>query len=303
MDRFQRSIYRLKADNDFLRFKRQEFEGWFGRIMGMAYPDDYEPVRLTQGDGGLDGLLISTATVLAVYAPRECTEAGVVKKMYDDFAAAKKTMEERGAVLEGITFVHNDEGLTRVTAPELVKLRQANPNPEVTFRRWTFDAIWREIAGLGEDQLVDLYGHGSTDENVDRLQLETIRGVIERLRKADAPPDVQITLPNPRKLEHNDLPAEYADLLRTGRRRQGLVGNLVRGLTDPETGEEIAEGFRQTYAAACDAGANAEEIFTTLWRYAGGEHFVQPPEVAAVASVLAYFFDSCDIFENAPAPE
>ena len=300
IDRFQRSFYRLKADNDFLRHKRQEFEDWFGRIMGMAHPDDYEPIRLTQGDGGLDGLLISTGTVFAIYAPRERTEAGVVKKMNEDFAAAKGTMEERGAVLEGMTFVHNDEGLTQVTGPELVKLRQANPG--VTFRRWTFEAIWRVIATLDEDQLFHLYGSGPTEENVDRLRLETIRGVIERLRKADPPPDAEIALPSPRKLEHNDLPDEYSDFLRLGRRRQALVGNLVRGLTDPETGEQVAEGFRQTYAAARDSGADAGETFAVLWRYAGGEHFVKPPEPAAVASVMAYFFDSCDIFENAPAP-
>ena len=298
MDRLRRGYYRLAARNDFLRHKRQEFQAWFGQIMEMAHPGDYEPIRLTQGDGGLDGLLVSEAAVFAVFAPRECTESQLVAKMDGDFGSARSTMSDRDAVLRKIVFVHNDEGLTKVTGPELVRLGQANP--DVAFERWTFEAIWLKIGSLSEDQLEELYGPGPSEENVDRLRFEAIRTVIDRLKKADPPAVTEITLPAAGKLEHNALSADYADLLRAGRRRQGLVGDFVQELTDPSTGEEIAEGFRLAYRELRDAGATPDETFAALWRHAGGEHFVGPTEFPAVASVVAYFFDSCDIFENAP---
>ena len=298
MDRLQRGFFRLAAENDYLKLKRTEFQAWFGQIMGMVYPQDYESIRLTQGDGGLDGILISTGTVFAVFAPRQQSESELTSKMQSDYAKAKKTMEKRGASLQGFVFIHNDEGLTKITGPELVKLRQSNP--DVTFSRWTFEAIWNELEKLSENQLIDLFGQGPTEENVERLAFPAIREVIDHLSRTDAPPVIDITIPDPDKLEHNNLIDEKADMLRVGRNRQGLVKKYLNGMSNPTTGEDIAEAFRQQYASLKESGMDSSEIFSALWRFSGGVHFVQPDQFAAVTAVMAYFFSSCDIFENVP---
>jgi len=158
-----------------------------------------------------------------------------------------------------------------------------------------------KLEKLSVDQLTDLFGQGPTEENVDRLAFPAIRVVIEYLSRTDAPADVDITMPDPDKLEHNKLGQEKADLLRVGRSRQGLVEQYLNGITDPTTGEKIAEAFRERYASLKDSGMDADQIFTSLWRFAGGEHFVQPDQFAAVTAVLAYFFSSCDIFDNVPS--
>lgn len=299
MDRLQRGYFRQSAELRFLKLKRQEFQSWFGEIMEKAHPDDYENIRLTQGDGGLDGILISTGTVFAVFAPRESTEKEIVEKMNGDFETAQATMEKRKAKLESIVFVHNDEGLTKVTGPELIRLKQENP--DVTFTRWTFEGIWRELEKLTVDQMEDMFGPGPTEENVSRLGFPAIREVIAYLNRSDAPPMLNITLPDPNKLEHNELSDEKADILRVGRHRQGLVEQYLNGMTDPTAGEEIAESFREHYAQLKQSGMGPDEIFTALWRFAGGEHFVKSDQQAAVTAVLAYFFSSCDIFENVPS--
>lgn len=298
MDRLQRGYYRLAAANAFLKLKRTEFQAWFSRIMEKVHPGDYENIRLTQGDGGIDGILLSSGTAFAVYAPREMTESQVIAKMNSDFTSASNTMKERGAVLNGLVFVHNDEGLTQKTGPELLRLKQANKT--ITFARWTFEAIWRELETLAPEQLADLFGPGPTEENVDRLGFPAIREVIDFLERAEPPPLPEIGVPDADKLEHNRLSDDLADLLRVGRRRQGLVEQYLNGMTNPTAGESIAEAFRRHYASMKDSGASSTETFNSLWRFAGGEHFVQPQQFAAVTAVLAYFFASCDIFENAP---
>ena len=59
MDRFQRSYYRLMARDDYREKKRQVFQAWVGQIFKVALKGDYEDIRLAQGDGGLDGIIIS----------------------------------------------------------------------------------------------------------------------------------------------------------------------------------------------------------------------------------------------------
>lgn len=298
MDRLQRGFFRLAAENDYLKLKRTEFQAWFNRIMEKVHPDDYENIRVTQGDGALDGLLIRSGTVFQVYAPRDQSQSEINEKIDSDFATAKTTMADRGAELERWVFVHNDEGLTKDTGPKLVKLRQANPT--VRIERWTFEGIWVELEKLSVDQLTDLFGQSPTESNVDRLVFPAIRDVIEYLSRTEAPADVVITMPDPDKLEHNKLGDEKADILRVGRSRQALIEQYLNGMTDPTTGEDIAEAFRERYACLKDSGINADQTFTSLWRFAGGEHFVQPDQFAAVTAVFAYFFSSCDIFENVP---
>jgi hypothetical protein len=289
----------MAAENAFLKLKRTEFQAWFGQIMEKAHPDEYENIRVTQGDGGLDGLLIRSAAVFQVYAPREQSASEIITKIDSDFATAKETMGERGAKLKRWIFVHNDEGLTKETGPKIVEIEQANS--DVKIERWSFEGIWLEHEKLSVDQLTDMYGQGPTEENVDRLAFPAIRDVIGYLSRNNAPTNVDMVMPDPDKLEHNKLGPERADMLRVGRHRQGLVEQYLNGMTDPTTGEEIAQAFRDKYACLKASGMSAGQIFTSLWRFAGGEHFVQPDQNAAVTAVLAYYFSSCDIFENVPS--
>jgi hypothetical protein len=298
MDRLQRGFFRQAAQIKYLMLKRTEFQAWFTKVMEKCHPVDYVNIRLTQGDGGLDGLLVLDGAVFAAFAPRDMSEAEAVQKMADDFAAASKTMRERKAVLKKLAFVHNDEGLTKVTGPELLRLTQENPG--VIFEMWTFERIWIELEKLSVDQLTDLLGPGPTEENVDQLGFPSIRDVIEWLARKEVPIIVPLAPPDPKKLEHNKLAPSQEDMLQIGRRRQGLVEGYLNGMYDPISGEAIAEAFRQRYALLRDSGLSNNAIFDALWRFAGGEHFVQPHQTAAVTAVLAYFFSTCDIFENLP---
>ena len=66
MDRMKRSYLRLLAKDDFREKKRQEFQAWVGKIFELGFLGDYDSIRLTQGDGGLDGIILSELAAVAV---------------------------------------------------------------------------------------------------------------------------------------------------------------------------------------------------------------------------------------------
>ena len=243
MDRFLRGYFRLAAENKYLKLRRTEFQAWFCEIMGKAHPNHYENIRLTQGDGGLDGIRVDIGFAYAVYAPRETTGRRLEDKLESDFREAMNTLDERGVRMKGWIFVHNDEGLTRDVGPALMRLRQENPNIEI--QCWTFEGIWTQLESLSQDSLIDLFGPGPTEENVNHLEMAQIRDVIEFLAREIPPPFASMSIPKRDKLTYNQLSAENVDLMRVGERRSALVGKYLSGMTDVGAGEAIAEAFRK----------------------------------------------------------
>ena len=299
MDRLQRGYYRVAAELKYLKLKRQEFQTWVGEILKASLLGDYENIRLTQGDGGLDGIIFSRSAVVAVNAPREQTASTLQKKIESDFSKAMKTMAERGVKLGGFIFVHNDEGLTKDVGPALLKLRQDN---DVDVECWTFERLWQEIETLDETKLAEMFGDGPSISNVEQLQMPAVREVIVYLTgvAVASPPLGSLEIPDPKKLEYNELSQEVQDMLKVGRTKHALVADYLSGTTDFQAGESIAEAFRGKYAAAKEAGMDPDSIFGVLWNFAGGNHFTSPTQYAAVTSILSYFFHACDIFENVP---
>ncbi len=300
MDRFQRSWFRLLAKNSYLELKRQEFQGWIGRIIEVAKMGDYTSIRLTQGDGGLDGIILSESAVIAVYAPRHSTKSGLEAKIASDFESAKQTLGQRAAKLKKFILIHNDEGLTKDVGTFLLSLRQKEP--ESIIELWTFERLWMLLEQLTEDQLSDLLGMAPSSEVMARLEMPAVREVVEHLAsvRAKAPPLQEITIPDPEKLAYNRLNEYNQHMLKGGRSKHGLVQHYFDGVTEPNLGESLAEAFRCKYASCRESGMEPDEIFEVLWHLAGGDHFTSPPQQAAVTAVLSHFFDSCDIFENVP---
>ncbi len=132
--------------------------------------------------------------------------------------------------------------------------------------------------------------------------MPAIRDVVEYLAsvKADPSPLMAITIPDPEKLEYNQLSEYNQHLLMGGRSKHRKVAQYLEGMTDPTAGEETAEGFRRKYVACRESGMLPDETFETLWNFSGGNHFTGPSQQAGVTAVMSHFFDTCDIFENVP---
>lgn len=289
LDRFQLSHYRTALERDFLKFGSTEFQGWFGRLMSMAFVDDYINVRISKGDGGIDGFRLSTATAFQVYGPRVGSDSATRIKIRDDFATAKATLAEHGAMMKGWVFAHNDpHDLAHEVALTIAALQRENPG--ITIRRWAFDAIWDIVKELSLDRLEVLFGFTSpTSSAMGHLEFTALVPIISYLERAPIPLTADLARPSAKKLDYNALSLERRTIIETGNIKSGLVSEYLNGIPDPLAGEQIAEAFRERYRSLRGAGMPPDRVFDALWDAGGGAHFTKPLQIAAVSAIARQF--------------
>lgn len=296
MDDTQRSFYGLKFEVAFLRQKGKAFEAFFARVMGHGFPGNFEAVRPygPKGDLKCDGFRASDGTVFQCYAPDATKLDPLLAKIDEDFNGA---VAHWGARMKRWTFVHNDDrGLPAEAVQKLADLRTANP--AVAIDVFSYPELRKVTMGLTIDQLEDLFGVAPSQRTLEKLDFAALRPVLVRIQRQEPEPDPPLTAPSLRKLQNNALSQDAAEFLRQGRRREKLVQDFFDAWPDPSFGEEVAEGFRKRYQALKTVGLSPDEIFAELQAFAGGMEGV-PSHQAAVLAVMSYFFERCDIFEDA----
>ena len=296
MDDTQRFAYGLKFENAFLRERGKAFETLFARIMAHAFPGDFQPVRPygPKGDLKCDGFRASDGTVFQCYAPDAMKLEPLLAKVDEDFAGALVHWTTKMLRWE---FVHNDcRGLPAEAVKKLAALNAANPN--VALAVWG-EAELRLIAmSLALHQLEDLFGAVPSGRVLEKLDFEALRPVLLAIQRQEPDAEPSLVAPSAAKLERNALSQDAAGLLRQGRRREQLVEAFFAGWPDPDLGEEIAQAFRVRYQALKAVGLSPDDIFGELQAFAGGMTG-EPARQGAVLAVLSYFFERCDIFEDA----
>ncbi|MCZ8150736.1 MAG: hypothetical protein O9325_23135 [Roseomonas sp.] len=294
MDELQRSIYVDKFRLAFHTQKGTAFQDWFVRLAGHAFGADFEEVRPygPYGDLKCDGRRISTGSVFQCYAPEAMKEAGLIAKIDEDFHGARAHW---GVNMREWLFVHNDSrGLPPNAVQHLDALRKAHAPLQIS--TWSEPELLALAMGLDLSSLQALFGFAASIAIVDRLVLSDLMPIIDVLQRQDSPVNPPLTPPSPDKLEKNSLSEESGLFLRIGRRKSNLVDTFFRKSPRPDLGERIAEAFRTRYAELKALDLPADTIFKHLQDYAGFNG--EPKRQGAALAVLAYFFDSCDIFED-----
>lgn len=295
MDELQRSIYVDRFRLAFHTQKGTAFQDWFVRVAGYAFGPDFEEVRPygPYGDLKCDGRRISTGSVFQCYAPDAMKEAELITKVDEDFHGARGHWT--GNMQEWV-FVHNDgRGLPPNAVQHLDALRKAHAPLQIA--TWSEPELFKLTMGLDLSQLQALFGPAASIAIVDRLVMSDLMPIIDALQRQEPNPgDPPLTPPSAEKLEKNELSDESGLFLRIGRRKSSLVNTFFRKSPRPDLGERIAEAFRLRYAELKALDLPADIIFKHLQDYAGFNG--EPKRQGAALAVLAYFFDSCDIFED-----
>ena len=296
MDSVQSSFYTLHFKVAFHSKKGNEFQDWFALIAGHAYGADFEGVRPygPRGDLKCDGRRISTRTIFQCYAPYLMKEPQLVAKISEDFNGALDHWEDW---MHAWILVHNDgRGLPPAAGQLLDELRQNDS--EVKIETWAEPELLKLSNQMDIHAHVHVYGYAPSLEVVDHLALSDLVPIIDSLARAD--PDVAsppLEPPSLLKIEKNGLSAEAGALLQIGRRKSGLVSTWFKRGSRPDLGERIAQSFRERYALLKILGHSADSIFWNFQEYAGAKG--DPQRQGAALAVITYFFDSCDIFEEA----
>jgi hypothetical protein len=298
MDSITNAWYGLHIDLALLRKNEQEYEDFFCEVMKLKYSNDFQLIKAagSDGDGKADGYLISEKCVYQSYAPSSgFKKSNLLKKIEGDFNGA---VEKWGDHLRKWVFLHNSqEGLPKYGLDLILKLRDENKIIEIT-PPWGPSKIKEIILSLSVEKLVGLFGPALTNKDMTSLTHEPIKTLLRAMSRKEAK-KTEIDPVALDKLEFNKLSNDVEVLLAAGRRKEKLVEDLLQHWPDPEYGEELAESFRNKYQSLVSEISTPDKIFSDLRSFSGGQIDEVSAQVSSLA-VLSYFFERCDIFENAP---
>jgi len=292
----QQAYYEQKFENAFLRAKGDAFQDFFEKLMGLSYKADFMACRPwgKQGDRKNDGFLKSERRLFQVYAPNEMKAAKVITKIKDDFNGAKTYW---GSHFDKWAFAHNAvDGLPPHVQKVLLDLEQANPG--ITLEPWCLEEFRVVFRHLTLEDMQSWFGFAAPNmETRGKLGFQDLQVVLETLADQSIPLGQPVKDIPRGKIEANALSDSVATLLREGMVKAPLVTQFFNQWHDTMLGERIAKSFRAKYESL-RGNLNPNLIFAELQAWTGGGDRGTPEHELAVLTVMAYYFERCDIFEE-----
>ena len=249
-----------------------------------------------RGDRKNDGFLRSEQRLFQVYAPNEMKEAEAIKKITEDFEGAKKYW---GTSFNKWTFVHNaDDGLPPHVQRVLLDFQQANQG--VNIETWGLEELRTVFRKISLENKQTWLGLAPTAETKMMLGFSDLQPVLESLAIQIQSGSLNLEVKDvPQgKIEENALSESVTVLIKEGMSKADLVRQFFDKWYDPEFGEKIAEAFRKQYNSLREKKLTPNTIFSELQAWTGGEQRGTPEHELAVLTVLAYYFEHCDIFKE-----
>lgn len=295
MESLEKAYYETRFENEFLKAKGNAFQTFFNNLMGRAYKSDYMPCRPwgNRGDQKNDGFLKSERRLFQVYAPNEMTEKEAINKIREDFEAAKDFW---GKHFDKWTFVHNAyDGIPPHVQNTMLELEQANPG--IKLDPWSLEELRNIFRIISREDLESWFGYAPNAQAKLKMGFEDIRVVLETI--ASRKPDSRMPIKQvpPKKIEANQLSDGIATLIKEGMTKASLVDDFFGKWHDPTFGERIAVAFREKYDSLRGT-MTPNEIFYEIQAWVGSSKRGTAEHEMAVLSVMAYYFESCDIFEE-----
>ena len=130
-------------------------------------------------------------------------------------------------------------------------------------------------------------------------EMEELLADLSALRIDDISPS-KIESVSVHKLRSSELTEESQAELRDGMRHSAMISDYYRRRIDITERDDVAARFHAEYLAAVGDGLDPEDVLLRLREFLAGNRMPSAPKYRAQTAVLAYFFESCDIFENAP---
>jgi hypothetical protein len=294
MSPLQVAYYESKFENLFRASKGNEFQSLFERLLGLAYKADFMACRPwgKQGDRKNDGFLRSERRLFQVYAPNEMSAKDAIAKITADFEGAKAHW---GNYFDKWVFAHNATGGLPPHVQECI-LEFGRSNPGITLETWGWEEFRLIFRKLTIDDLVPWLGAAPSDETKTLLGFSDLRPVLENLGYRSLPADTPVLDVPMGKIEANALSESIAFLLKSGMAKARLVEDFFQQWHDETLGERIADAFRSEYRRL--RGLHTPNtIFAKLQAWAGGKDRGTPEHEMAVLTVIAYYFERCDIYE------
>ncbi len=295
MESLEKAYYEVKFENAFLKAKGNAFQTFFNELMGRAYKGDYMPCRPwgNRGDRKNDGFLKSERRLFQVYAPNKMTEKEAIDKIDEDFEGAKDFWGEH---FDKWAFVHNaHDGIPPHVQKKMLELEEANPGIKLDL--WGLEELRGIFRHLVKEDLESWFGYAPNSQTRVRIGFGELRVILESIRSQKPDSSEPVGPVPPKKIEANQLSDSIAILLKEGMKKSSLVDDFFHKWHNPIFGERVASAFRQKYKMLSE-NMTPNEVFHELQTWVGGSERGTAEHEMAVLTVLAYYFESCDIFEE-----
>lgn len=296
---------KAKYDLEFRSKKTEAFQDWFGGLARLLHPPgDVHTVRVTQGDGGLDVISIGGQVVYQCYAPNSHNSRQTVSKIKNDF---EKAFSHLDGQLRKWVFVHNHPSgcldKESIKALSGIASRFKAQNPPIEISAWGIEDLWSALVATSSYALLrDQFGLPDP-VSVSASDIEALLSYVKQSNYAlDAAP---VARPSLRKLDFNKFGPAYSNQILQGRTLMNKVGEYLgrHASSNPEFAEQLAQRFRECYAKIRNEGIDdPDKVYEKLRLEAGWSASPDVQRELASHAIIAYFFESCDVFEN-PSPD
>ncbi len=296
-------LFKLKLHES----KGQEFEDFFVAIMTKA-DMDFQPVKAygNIGDQKNDGFNKKTGTYYQVFSPEDITKDKTVydaaKKLEKDFRGLYKNWNDT-CKIKKYFFVINDkyEGIDPVITKKVLELRCEKDFSDIDIDIFLAKDLQKVFEGLDEDDILDIIGFipGCSHE---MIEYSTLSEVIDYLMKTELPESKNDKLKVPdfdEKIKFNGLSTVVKSKLSVGSYQDGALRKYFND--NPGIREILQEKFHALYQMACEEISDIQEDGADCKFYYIADRACPKRTAATVACVdvlMAYYFSSCDIFEE-----
>ena len=297
--------WRIALELRMRKLQGDAFQDFFCTMMEEVQGSDFVRVRPfgQLGDKGCDGYTRSNGHVFQCYGALDGGDGGkvsyLIKKMAEDFA---KAVEKIPDIMKTWSMVHNFlNGLPVEAIEELEKLERSDGSRKLSFASlpW-FEA---QIFSLQSAQIEKLLGPAATAQDFQNMQASELRDLIAALITTanSSFPKVDLIKPVPvDKLEFNNLSGTWRWFISGGCQNSQHVATYLNRHPDPLMGETIAQMFRDRYRYLKTENLRSDNIMAKLYEMIVGISVVSPQRQVAGQALLAFLFESCDIFEDHP---
>lgn len=300
MDRVAFWWFRGQAELALHKRKATAFQDHFNDVMEAVHGTDFIRVRPAGnvGDRKCDGYLQSTDTVFQVYAPTAAKLALWLSKIDKDFTGARAQWPR----MQSWIFVHNQhDGLPADVTQSLLTLK--TNHPDLAIDHWPPTYLLELTADLSEDKLVGVFGHPPREQEMRMLHRGDIADAVAGLALEGAswmPNAADLPVVDPRKLDYNQLSEHPRRLITAGIAQAHMVEGYFDNHPDPTLRDRAGTLLRLEWLDLQRRDMTGDEAFHALYARVAA-NAAGSREATASLALLAYLFESCDIFDNPPA--
>lgn len=307
MDKNEQYIAGIIFSNQIYKYKGQQFEDFFVSVMSEANPN-FQAVKAYGriGDRKNDGFDRTTGTYYQVYAPedlaKEAATGAGVRKIKEDLDGLYKNWNDL-CPIKNFFFVVNDK-LDGIPVPIIEMSLILGKTPEysdIKINTFSTRDLKRVFDSLNDSAKQDILGM-IPNQITPVVEYTALHEAVTFLMNAELPENNFDNLIVPDfedKISFNGLSLVVSNLLVTGSYQEGLLTHYFNN--NPGVKEILQKKFHALYEQSKVQIPDHKEHYADCRFYYILEQACPKQALSIQSSVLvlmAYYFSSCDIFEE-----